>query len=165
MPIVAPVDMSSLNLHNVADPAATSDASTMRRIGSYQNTDNSVVMTTEVLLGSFTVALSALRRYRLSISGSINTSEDNATVAWFQCRYASGGTVTTAGTQLLVVEQANTHGWNQACSNWKELPPGTFTTGTYTLGLTVARAAGTGTTKYGGGAIQPAILDLYDVGT
>jgi hypothetical protein len=80
-------------------------------------------------------------------------------------RYQSGAAVTTGAASLFNLEEPNyTTGFNSTRSSYTEFVHGAAS-GQYTFGLGAVRSAGTATCLYGGGAAQPSMLSIDDIGT
>jgi hypothetical protein len=168
MPVVTPVDMSSLNLHNVADPAAVSDASTMRRMGSYFDTSVATLVTSEVKLGQFTFTAVSGRRYKVEASGPLTNSAGYAST--LRVRWATGSTVSTSGNVLFELPCAVAVNLTQMVAAAVEActaNSNALTAGTVSIGLFAQQTiAGTGgSARYGNGTPQPSMVAAYDVGT
>lgn len=172
MPIVAPVDMSSLNLHNLADPAAKADASTIWRVGSFQVAPTATTLTTasnggvETKLGQFTFTAVAGRRYAVRVSGPLNNDNGNA-ILW-RIRWFVGATVTAAnGTNCLEAQCVTGQSFTQSVGAETECCTANgnaISAGSVAMGLFVQCVAGTNNSKYGNGATQPVLLTCYDIG-
>ncbi len=174
MPFVAPVDMTTGGgIHNLADPAAQGDASTMRRMGSFYTAPAATTLTTgsnggaATKLGQFTFTAVAGRRYLVRVTGPLNNDTGNA-ILW-RILWVAGATVTTAnGTNCLEAQCVTGQGFTQATYAENELCTANgnaLTAGTVAMGLFVQCVAGSGSSRYGNGSTQPCIVSCYDVGT
>ena len=108
-----------------------------------RTTSSTTVTTTETVVQfvSFTSA-STTARYKITAIQSTQSSvaDDNVQV---RLRWATGGTVTTAGTQIAsALPNADKAGRGNTVTLVKTFVPGV--TGTVTVGVTIVRATGTG---------------------
>jgi len=148
---------------------ANINAAGLGRMGSYQNTSGATSATSEVKLGQFTFTANAARRYRLFVSGPQNNvgSGTLQTASLLRARIQSGSTVAVdGGTVALEVQAVDYGGLTEMTCGVVELPPGTFTSGTWAVGLFFQGVLiNSGTSKYGNGAAQPSIVYVDDIGT
>lgn len=149
---------SSLSTVNV-----TLYASGLGRVGASQTFPAQSTMNSETLIVSATFTAVAGRRYRLKFGAAINVP--NASSCGYTIRYATGGSVTTSGTQLQSVPVGSTDGWNSTFTNDYEYA--SFPAGTVTVGLFGLRAAGAGNCLFCAGASPspPSYIFIDDVGT
>lgn len=108
-----------------------------------RTTSSSTITTTETVVQfvSFTSA-STTARYKITALQSTQSSVADDTIQ-VRLRWASGGTVTTAGTQIAsVLPNADKAGRGNSVTITKTFVPGVA--GTVTVGVTVVRSGGTG---------------------
>ena len=156
------------NAASISSLTSTVNAAGLGRVGALNDTTTnaSTVSATEAIKGTVTVNLTNGRRYRVMVNAVINIAGATpATAAIVFVRYASGASVTTAATSLTNLEwPVNTNGFNATKSGFVEFSH-TGATGQYTFGLGAVRAVGADATLYGGGAAQPTMLSIDDIGT
>lgn len=116
-------------------------------------------VTSEFLLASGTFTLAAGRIYRMTLTGVLTIT--SGTVGAFTGRYASGGTVTTAGTLAAELEFAGTGVSEDRARMVEFTSPGA---GSYTFGLFCQRVSGAGSVVVNNNTAQADLLILEDVG-
>jgi hypothetical protein len=136
------------------------------RVGSVTDTTTSAVtFTTDVIVATpVTVSLVNGRKYRFQIACAFNVSGTTLSTGVFaHLRYASGASVTTAGTELFNIEQfLATNGFNSTFTNSREVV-WAASSGSYTFGISAERYTGSSTCKFGGGSAQPTSILIDDV--
>jgi hypothetical protein len=161
--------VDATNAGNIASLTSTVNASGLGRLAGSLNdttTNAASVTNTEAIKGTATVNLTNGRRYRVLVNAVINIAGTTfATTALVFVRYASGASVTTAATSLMNLEwPSNTNGLNATKMGFCEFVH-SGATGQWTFGLGAQRAIGADAVLYGGGAAQPTLLSIDDIGT
>lgn len=165
------IDLGLSKIVNLLTPTASTDAATkgyvdatgIGRMGRAVDTSGPNTFTVETLIASVTFTAVAGRRYEVKACGSLTNSGSGYACA-LNVRWATGASVTTAGT-LLVQMQNSAIQFTQYVSGFDDLTG--LSAGQVTVGVFAApRSVGSGgSTSWGNGATQPTSLTVEDVGT